>query len=294
MRLHMNLKQIVLSFFSFFFVTNSVADFYEIPQFDVSTNKAIIDKLVVGETTYRVELTMNGGVLSVSSAIPYLGAIDLSQFQDNEQRRTSWNISGFQSCVNDSQVACANELANFQTPSSVTAAGHCAVQVRCRSGGDKSAAVGSPVVLWSYELVFNEMACVNSNPAKLRGNVLAVPIHKYWTCPSSNKAKQQSGFPGLTILKSYGLGDSQIRITHQKGYWSNKDNLMQAFDLYLQFKAPDCADFGRPVYMWYGHGDGVIWLDGDKVESETNCGGVLAYVTNKELPSYEATFFVDL
>ncbi len=291
----MNLNRIVCVFFSFFcFVTISNADFYEIPHFDVTTNKAIIDKLVVGDITYRVELTMNNGVLVVSSAFPYAGDLDLSQFQDNEQRRTTWNISGFQSCVDYSKAACASELLNFQTPASVTAAGHCAVQVRCRTGGDKSAVVGSPTILWSYELVYNEMACVNSDPKKLRGNILAVPVFKYWTCPSSNPAKQQSGFPGLTVLKSYNVGESQIRITHKKGYWSSLSTLMQAFDFTLEFKSPDCESFGRPVYMWYGHKDGVIWLDGDLNEKQTNCGGVLVYVNNKELPIYEATFFVDL
>ncbi len=290
----MNLNRIVCGFFSFIFVTNSNADFYEVPYFDFVTNKAIIDKLIVGETTYRVELTMNNGVLSVSSAIPYAGQVDLSQFQDIETRRTTWNIKGFQSCVDYSKQACASELATFETPANVTAAGHCAVQVRCRDGGDKSAVVGSPNVLWSYELVYNEMACINSDPKKLRGNILAVPVFKYWTCPSSNSAKQQYGFPGLTILKSYGNGVSQIRITHKKGYWSSLSTLMQAFDFTLEFKSSNCSSFGRPVYMWYGHRDGVIWLDGDLVEGETNCGGVLVYVNNKELPTYEATFFVDL
>ena len=287
-----NLNKIVCVFFSLWCF---YAQAFDVPFYDSTNNKLLIDKVIIGDVAYRVELKYENGVLKVDSVVPYAGDIDLSQFQDIEStRRTTWNIKGFQDCVDYSKAACANELLVFQTPANVTAAGHCAVSVRCRDGGDKSAVVGSSTILWSYELVYNEMACINSDPKKLRGNILAVPVFKYWTCPSSNPAKQQYGFPGLTILKSYSSGVAQIRITHAKGYWSNINNLLQAFDFYLEFKSPDCSTFGRPIYMWYGHKDGVIWLDGDLIENQSNCGGVLVYVTNSKLPNYEATFFVDL
>jgi len=251
-------------------------------------NIITFDKVIVDNQTFRTTFKYEDGVLKLIEALPYQGIDD--QIEETTRRATTYNITGFTSCVEYSKAACTAELPNFTLPQSVYDAGHCATSIRCRTGGDKAKDSTSPINLWSYELVFDELACVDHNPAKLRGNILAVPIYKYWTCPSLNTTKQVLGMPGLFLIKSYGnKGKGEVRITHKKGKFYGK-SMWYAYDFTLEYKAPNCENYGNASYLYYGHKDGILWINADN-----NCGGGLLVMTeNAKFPTYEAMFFVDV
>lgn len=251
-------------------------------------NKIVFDKVIVNNQVFRTTFKYEDGVLKLIEALPYQNAIELEE--ESTRRATTYNIQGFTSCVEWAKASCAAELPLFELPKEIYDAGHCAANIRCRTGGDKSKDTNSPINLWSYELAFNELACVDHDPKKLRGNILAVPVYKYWTCPSLNTAKQVLGFDGLFLIKSYGqTGKGEIRITHKKGTFYGKTT-WYAYDFYLEYKAPNCEYYGKPTYLFYGHKDGVIWIDA----ADSCGGGLLTQTINAKFPTYEAMFFVDV
>lgn len=99
-------------------------------------------------------------------------------------------------------------------------------------------------------------------------------------------------FPGVDILDEWAVnGTGQIRIVHEIGThfystWNHGAGAFVDYEFYLQYRAPNCGWWGRPVYLWSTHIPARTWLDGDAAEgSSPDCGGLVVWLDAGTLPT---------